>query len=43
MALVERFPDAPFVWLDFAKGGGGVFLLESSVLSEYRDVFSEER
>lgn len=36
-ALVERFPDVPFVWLDFVKGGGGVFLLESSVLSEYCD------
>jgi ribosomal protein L3 glutamine methyltransferase len=41
-ALVERFPEVPFVWLDFAKGGGGVFLLESSVLSEYCDTFSDE-
>lgn len=40
-ALVERFPDVPFVWPDFSKGGGGVFLLESSVLSEYRDVFND--
>ena len=42
-ALVERFPEVPFVWPDFTKGGGGIFLLESSVLAEYRDVFSEER
>jgi ribosomal protein L3 glutamine methyltransferase len=42
-ALVERFPDVPFVWPDFARGGGGVFLLESSVLADYRDLFSEER
>jgi ribosomal protein L3 glutamine methyltransferase len=41
-ALVERFPDVPFVWLEFAKGGGGVFLLESSVLADYRDLFNEE-
>jgi len=40
-ALVDRYPGVPFVWLDFAKGGGGVFLLESSVLSEYREVFNE--
>ena len=40
-ALVERFPDVPFVWPDFTKGGGGVFLLESSVLADYRDLFSE--
>jgi ribosomal protein L3 glutamine methyltransferase len=39
-ALVERFPDVPFVWLDFAKGGGGVFLLESSVLTRYRAEFA---
>ena len=40
-ALVERFPDVPFVWPDFTKGGGGVFLLENSVLADYRDLFSE--
>jgi ribosomal protein L3 glutamine methyltransferase len=39
-ALVNRFPEVPFVWLDFAKGGGGVFLLESSVLARYRSVFA---
>ncbi len=39
-ALVKRFPEVPFVWLDFARGGGGVFLLENSVLTRYRAAFA---
>ncbi len=38
-ALVACFPDVPFVWLDFARGGGGVFLLENSVLVRHRAAF----
>lgn len=39
--LVERFPDVPFLWLDFARGGDGVFLLERDQLEQHRAAFAQ--
>jgi ribosomal protein L3 glutamine methyltransferase len=39
--LVELFPDVPFLWLEFAYGGEGVFLLESHQLHEHRETFRQ--
>jgi len=37
--LVECFPEVPFQWLEFERGGQGVFLLDAEQLKAHRQVF----
>ena len=39
--LMARYPDVPFLWLDFEHGGDGVFLLAAEQLDEFREFFEE--
>ncbi|MCG8099561.1 MAG: 50S ribosomal protein L3 N(5)-glutamine methyltransferase, partial [Candidatus Thiodiazotropha taylori] len=37
--LMERYPEVPFVWLDFARGGDGVFLINAADLARFAGQF----
>lgn len=39
VALEEAFPHVPFMWLEFERGGQGVFVMTSEELQIHRDEF----
>jgi ribosomal protein L3 glutamine methyltransferase len=38
-ALSQLLPEVPFLWLEFERGGQGVFLLDAQQLQQYQGVF----
>jgi ribosomal protein L3 glutamine methyltransferase len=41
-ALAEQFPEMPFTWLEFQRGGGGVFLITAKDLHESQSLLRGE-
>ena len=40
VALDEAYPNVPFMWLEFERGGHGVFVMTREQLLEYADSFA---
>jgi ribosomal protein L3 glutamine methyltransferase len=41
-ALAEKFPEIPFMWIEFQRGGGGVFLLTADQLKACQPLLKSE-
>jgi len=39
--LEQRFPELPFLWVEFERGGEGVFLMKQDQLIEFQSLFEE--
>lgn len=39
--LIEKYPQIPFLWLEFSRSDGGVFLLTAEQLQMYKTTLSE--
>ena len=40
VALMEQFPEVPFIWPEFERGGHGVFVINKAQLLQWRELFS---